>query len=89
MLTPQPTGEWFSRGWEREEQFPSQAAEAYARALEVGPAHPGARINLGRLLHASRRARSGGARLPQGLEAGVKSALLLFNFGVLLDDMGQ
>jgi tetratricopeptide (TPR) repeat protein len=82
--------EWFSRGWQLEEEAaPQQAADAYARALEATPAHAGARINLGRLLHAAGQLPRAERIYREGIEAGIKSALLLFNFGALLDDMGK
>src|SRR5205814_453933 len=48
---PLSADDFFAWGCDLEDAAPEQAREAYARALELDPAHASAHINLGRLLH--------------------------------------
>src|SRR5574341_640989 len=43
--------DWYQWGCDLEDGAPEQAKEAYGRSLALDPAHPGASLNLGRLLH--------------------------------------
>ena len=46
--------DWYAWGSDLEDGAPEQARRAYAAALRLDPDHPGANLNLGRLLHAGR-----------------------------------
>jgi len=71
---------------ELEEQDPAAAIEAYARCLAVNPAHPQAALNCGRLLHMAGRLQEA-ERLYRSVRQ--QDCLLLFNLGVLLEDLGR
>jgi tetratricopeptide (TPR) repeat protein len=80
---------WFNRGWELEPASLREAQEAYRRALEIDPAHAGARTNLGRLLHEAGKLTEAEAVYREGIEHCPGDVLLLFNLGVLLEDLGR
>ncbi len=85
----QGPAEWFEIGCELETGSPAEARAAYSRALELAPAHPGAHLNLGRLLHeeGSLTAAEGHYRAALASEPG--SATAAFNLGVVLEDLGK
>jgi tetratricopeptide (TPR) repeat protein len=86
--TPPPTDEsWFEQGLMLERTSAEQACEAYRRALDADPAHCGAWVNLGRLLHELGRMREAEAVYANGLAACGTDGTLLFNLAVLLEDM--
>jgi len=72
-----------------ESDDPAAAIEAYQRAIESDPSRLDARINLGRLLHESRRLTKAEEVYRAALDACGSEALLLFNLGVLLEDMNR
>jgi tetratricopeptide (TPR) repeat protein len=80
---------WIDHAAEIEEDDPRAAVEAYQRAIEADPSRLDARINLGWLLHESRRYAKAEQVYREALEACGGDALLLFNLGVLLDDMNR
>lgn len=80
---------WFNRGWELEPASAREARESYLHALELDPAHSGARTNLGRLLHEGGKLGEAEAMYRAGLEHAPRDALLWFNLGVLLEDLGR
>jgi len=80
---------WFDRGVALEDERGDRAREAYERALSFDPGHLAARINLGRLLHKAARMASAERVYREGLARCGNDPLLLFNLGVLLDDMGR
>jgi tetratricopeptide (TPR) repeat protein len=65
------------------------AREVYEAVLRCDPAQVGARINLGRLLHAAGRTAEAEALYRQALEQDPKNALAAFNLGVALEDQGK
>ena len=77
---------WFSRGWALEEVDAQAAQAAYERALAADPAHLGAAINLGRMLHEAGRLSDAELVYRSGLTACGSDALLHYNLGVLLED---
>jgi tetratricopeptide (TPR) repeat protein len=79
--------QWFGRAESLEQSDSIAAIDAYRRAIAENPAHLGARINLGRLLHNTGRLAPAEAVYREAIAACGHDALLLFNFGVLLDDM--
>ena len=85
--TKQPR-DWFSEGLQLETVDPRAAQEAYERAVDDDPHNAAAWINLGRLLH-----EHGGKRGGVGLSACTRAcgpdSLLMFNLGVVLEDLGR
>jgi len=79
--------DWFGRALSMEASDPENACDAYRRALESNPAHLGACINLGRLLHERRALREAETVYRRGLAARGSDGTLLFNLGVLLEDL--
>src|SRR5689334_8823544 len=81
--------DWFNRGWDLEKEDGVQARDAYGRALELNPAHTGAAINLGRLLHEARELDLAERVYRAALQHRHDEPLLLFNLAVLLEDVGR
>ena len=81
--------EWINRGIDLERENPVKAIEAYQHAIAIDPSRLDARINLGRLLHETRRYAKADEVYRAALRACGNDALLLFNHGVLLDDMDR
>jgi tetratricopeptide (TPR) repeat protein len=65
------------------------ARETYEAVLERYPKLVGARINLGRLMHAAGHLREAEAHYRSALELKPKNALAAFNLGVALEDQGK
>jgi tetratricopeptide (TPR) repeat protein len=78
--------DWFGKGLALEETDVPAAEGAYERAIEADPAHLGAAINLGRLLHEAGRLEEAERVYRRGLATCGSNALLLYNLGVLLGD---
>jgi tetratricopeptide (TPR) repeat protein len=81
--------DWFERGCDLEHSDPEAARQAYERALQADPAHAGAHLNLGRLLHEGGRFAEGERVYRRAILACGGEPLLLYNLGVLLEDMGR
>jgi len=64
------------------------AVRAYERAIDADPTHVDARVNLGRLLHEAKRLVQA-ERVYREAQGIGPDATLMFNFGVLLEDMGR
>jgi len=79
--------DWFEQALAQEASDPQNACDTYQRALESNPAHLGACINLGRLLHERRELRQAEAVYRRGLATAGPDGTLLFNLGVLLEDL--
>ena len=79
----------YERGCVLEAEDPAAALAAYARAIELDPAHADAHINLGRLLHEARRLRDALAHYRLALAARPGDAIASFNLGVALEDLGR
>jgi tetratricopeptide (TPR) repeat protein len=80
---------WFSQGWALEEVDAQAAQDAYEYALAADPAHLGAAINLGRMLHEAGRLAEAEQVYRSGLTACGSDALLNYNLGVLLEDLDR
>lgn len=65
------------------------ALRSYERAVAEDPGRVGVRINLGRLLHENGRFLKAEKVYRDALRACGNDPLLLYNFGVLLDDMDR
>lgn len=66
-----------------------EAREAYEAVLRSDPNLVGARINLGRLLHAAGKLEEAEGLYRAALEQNPGSAIAAFNLGVALDDQGK
>ena len=80
---------WIDQAAALEDDDPRAAVEAYQQAIEADPSRVDARINLGRLLHESRRFAKAEQVYRAALEECGGDPLLLFNLGVLLDDLNR
>lgn len=85
----QGPAEWFEVGCELEAESPAEARAAYTRALELAPDHPGAHLNLGRLLHEEANLTAAEGHYRAALAAEPGSATAAFNLGVVLEDHGK
>ena len=81
--------EWFEQGGDLEQRDPPAAREAYERALQADPAHGGAHVNLGRLLHEQGRLAEAERVYRRAILACGGEPLLHYNLGVLLEDMNR
>lgn len=66
-----------------------EARATYEAVLRRDPMLVGARINLGRLLHAAGKLREAEALYRAALEHNAKSVIAAFNLGVVLEDQGK
>ena len=80
---------WIDQAAALEDDDPRAAVDAYQQAIEADPSRIDARINLGRLLHESRRFAKAEQVYRAALEECGGDPLLLFNLGVLLDDLNR
>lgn len=78
--------EW---GCDLEPGAPREARAAYERALAIDPSHPGANLNLGRLLHEQGDLAGAETRYRRALASPVQEGTAAFNLGVLLEDRGR
>jgi tetratricopeptide (TPR) repeat protein len=81
--------DWYEWGCDLEDGAPDQARDAYQRALALDPAHAGAHLNLGRLLHEAGDAGAAEGHYRRALEARPGDAVALFDLGVALEDRGR
>jgi tetratricopeptide (TPR) repeat protein len=87
---PAGAEDWFDRGAALETEDPQAAIEAYERAIAVGPGLLKARINLGCLLHETGRLDRAEAVYREAMRAaGGDDPVLLYDLGIVLDDMGR
>jgi tetratricopeptide (TPR) repeat protein len=92
--TRSPPGEataeqWFDKALGLEDADARAAQTAYERALELAPDLVSAWINLGRLLHARHEEKKAEAVYRRGLRECGPNAVLLFNLGVVLEDLDR
>ncbi len=79
--------EWFARAAALEGIDDAAAIDSYERAIDADAQLIDARINLGRLLHASGRLAEAECVYCDAIDANAHDALLLYNLGVLLEDL--
>ena len=88
--TAESAAEWLELGARLEVEAPAQARRAYARVLEMEPAHAEALVNLGRLLHEEGELEEAVALYRRALEAGGgDQATAAFNLGIALEDLDR
>ncbi|OGA88756.1 MAG: hypothetical protein A3G27_04465 [Betaproteobacteria bacterium RIFCSPLOWO2_12_FULL_66_14] len=81
--------DWFENGCRMEQSDIARAIAHYREALAANVCHSGIYANLGRLLHEKRKLDEAEAVYRAGTSACPDDALLLFNFGVLLEDLSR
>ena len=81
--------EWFERADALEREDAEAALHAYAQAIAADPEFLDAYVNLGRLLHETGRLAQAEQIYREAVRVCGNSPLLLFNFGVLLDDLDR
>jgi tetratricopeptide (TPR) repeat protein len=86
---PASAEDWFERGVALETQDPAAALQAYERAIAVDPGLLKARINLGCLLHETGRLDTAEGVYREAMRASGNDPVLLYDLGVLLDDMDR
>jgi tetratricopeptide (TPR) repeat protein len=81
--------QWFAEGLELEAEDPGAARGAYEHAVSVDPRHVASWINWGRLLHEQGATREADNVYRRALQECGPCSLLMFNRGVLLEDLGK
>ena len=81
--------DWFAQALSLEDSDPRGALEAYRQAAEAEPANVATWTNWGRLLHEQGKAQEASDVYQRGLSHAGRDPLLLFNHGVLLEDLGD
>jgi tetratricopeptide (TPR) repeat protein len=85
-----PEESLFERALQLEDSSAEDAIHAYLRCLDVNPSNVAARINCGRLLHATERVTDAESLYRAALDAGEEdNADLLFNLALVLEDTGR
>jgi tetratricopeptide (TPR) repeat protein len=87
--TPAVVPDWFAQALSLEDSDPHGALEAYRQAAEADPQNVAAWTNWGRLLHEQGQAQEASDVYRRGLTQAGRDSLLLFNQGVLLEDLGD
>ncbi|HTM09412.1 MAG TPA: tetratricopeptide repeat protein [Verrucomicrobiae bacterium] len=86
---PQPersADDWFDLACDLESSTPSEARQAYERALDLDPGLAEAHVNLGRLHHEQGSYDRAEGHYRAAIEKDPEYALAHFNLGVLLED---
>jgi DNA-binding transcriptional MerR regulator len=81
--------QWFADGLELENTDVRAARRAYEHAVKVEPTHIASWINLGRLLHEQGSIAEAGKVYQRAIDLCGADPLLMFNRGVLLEDLGE
>jgi tetratricopeptide (TPR) repeat protein len=82
-------GDWFSRALSLEDTDPDTALKYWQKAVDEDPASAAAWSNWGRLLHERGRMPQAAEVYRRALERVGPDPVLLFNQGVLLEDLGD
>lgn len=86
---PSGAQDWFAAALALEREDPEGAVQAYDKAIAAEPAHLDARINRALLLHEARRFTDAERACREAIEACGRDPVLLYNYGVLLEDMDR
>ena len=86
---PSDAQDWFDRGVALEREDAEAALQAYAQAIAADPALLDGHINFGRLLHESGHFAKAEQVYREAAKTCGSDPVLLYNLGVLLDDMDR
>ena len=86
---PRDAEDWYARALALEAEDRDAALAAYARAVEQDPGNVDARVNWGSLLHEAGRHAEAQRVYIDALTAHGDDPVLLFNLGVLYEDMDR
>jgi tetratricopeptide (TPR) repeat protein len=86
---PEAVVDWFEKALDLELTDPRAALAAYEKAVAADPENVSAWINWGRLLHEQGDKRGAERVYRRAMEQAGPDPLLLFNLGVLLEDLGR
>jgi tetratricopeptide (TPR) repeat protein len=86
---PETAEDWFTKALELEDSDPKAAQAAYEKAVGTEPDYCSAWINLGRLLHQRHDEKKAEVVYRRGLKECGADPILMFNLGVLLEDLGK
>lgn len=86
---PETAEDWFTKALALEDTEPQAAQAAYERAVGVEPDYCAAWINLGRLLHQRHDEKKAERVYRRALKECGADPILMFNLGVVLEDLGQ
>lgn len=86
---PETADEWFDKALALEDSDPKAAQAAYEQAVKLEPTDSAAWINLGRLLHTRHDEKKAELIYRRALQECGPNAVLLFNLGVVLEDLGK
>lgn len=81
--------EWFDKALHLEDADPKASQAAYEQAVKLDPTYSAAWINLGRLLHTRHDEKKAELVYRRALQECGADAVLLFNLGVVLEDLGK
>ena len=86
---PLTAEQWYTLGLDLESAAPSEAREAYVRALALDPRHASARVNLGRWLQADGHPAEAVVQYRVALAAHPHHSTAAFNLGTALEELGR
>jgi tetratricopeptide (TPR) repeat protein len=81
--------DWFDKALHLEDTDPKASQAAYEQAVKLDPTYSAAWINLGRLLHTRHDEKKAEIVYRRALQECGADAVLLFNLGVVLEDLGK
>jgi tetratricopeptide (TPR) repeat protein len=86
---PLTAEQWYTLGLDLESAAPTEAREAYSRALALDPRHASARVNLGRWLQADGHPAEAVVEYRAALAAHPRHSTAAFNLGTALEELGR
>jgi tetratricopeptide (TPR) repeat protein len=86
---PLTAEQWYTLGLDLESAAPTEAREAYTRALALDPRHASARVNLGRWLQADGHPAEAVSQYQAALAAHPRHPTAAFNLGTALEELGR
>jgi tetratricopeptide (TPR) repeat protein len=89
VASEQSAEEWFDKALHLEDTDPKASQAAYEQAVKLDPTYSAAWINLGRLLHTRHDEKKAELVYRRALQECGADAVLLFNLGVVLEDLGK